>query len=138
LRRLAALVVASLCACERAETPLAPPPKIIGSDGRVVQECKTPDHAPLYIGKKVVDFCAFADERSRPRGAFTFTSPEPEEAIWAFYRRRAEREGLTIQEEPDGEKGERVFSAKDNGRTLRLMVRRDGARTWGRVEWRGA
>jgi hypothetical protein len=139
LRRLATLVVvAAVCACERAEAPLVPPPKIIGSDGRIVQECKTPDHAPLYVGKKIVDFCAFADERSRPRGIYTFTSPEEDEAVWAYYRRVAEREGLSIEDEA-AKTGERIFSARgDGGRTMRLTLRREKGRVWGKVEWRGA
>jgi len=132
-------VLLALGACERAEAPVAPPPKIVGSDGRIVQECKTPDHAPLYIGKKVVDFCAFAAEDRNPRGVYTFTSPEKADAVWGYYRKVADDQGLAIEDEPKGPKGERIFSARGGaGRTLRLTLGRRKGLTSGKVEWRGS
>jgi len=129
----------ALGSCERVEAPVAPPPKIIGSDGRVVQECKTPDHAPLYSGKKVVDFCAFSDEERNPRGVYTFTSPETSDAVWAYYRKVADEQGLAIEDEPRGPKGERIFSGRGSaGRTLRLTLGRRKGLVSGKVEWRGS
>jgi hypothetical protein len=143
MRRVIVILVlgAALAACGPQRGAAPPASAVVGpaanvdlSHGVDVTGGGQPAFAPKYPGGDVVTDMTAA-ENGRHGGVFAFTTADPADRVFGWYRARAEAGGLTSQANVETA-GARVYSARGpNGDVAVTAAPQDGGRTYVQVTW---
>jgi len=117
-----------------AQAVAGPAAEVNIDDGAVITGGGQPAFAPQYPGGAVVTAMT-AVENGRHGGVFAFTTGDPVERVFTWYRAKAEAGGLTSQTNVETA-GARVYSAEGpKGDVAITAAPQGGGKTYVQVTW---